>query len=129
MSGSYLLDTNIIIALFNKEASIVSRVNQAREIYLPAIVIGELYYGSYNSKRKEENIKRIDYLRTEVSILHCDDATAKIYGRVKTDLKKKGKPVPENDLWIAAIAMQYDLTLAARDRHFEHINGLNLEKW
>jgi tRNA(fMet)-specific endonuclease VapC len=129
MNGRYLLDTNIVIALFDEDEKVINRVNQAREVYLPAIVIGELYYGAYYSKREEENVRKIDNLRTEVSILHCDDSTAKIYGQVKTQLRKKGKPIPENDLWIAAIALQYDLTLAARDSHFDNIDGLKLEKW
>jgi tRNA(fMet)-specific endonuclease VapC len=129
MNGRYLLDTNIIIALFDEDKKVINRVNQAREVYLPAIVIGELYYGAYYSKREEENVRKIDNLRTEVSILHCDDSTATIYGQVKTPPRKKGKPIPENDLWIAATALQYDLTLAARDSHFDNMDGLKLEKW
>jgi tRNA(fMet)-specific endonuclease VapC len=129
MNGSYLLDTNMVIALFAEDKGVINRVNQARQIFLPAMVIGELYYGAYNSKKEGENVKKIDNLRTEVSILHCDDSAAKIYGQIKTQLRKKGKPIPENDLWIAAIALQYDLTLAARDSHFDNIDGLKLEKW
>ena len=129
MNGRYLLDTNIVIALFAEEKKVIERVNQASEVYLPSIVIGELYYGAYNSKRKEENINKIDNLRVEVSILNCDDFTAKFYGEVKTQLRRKGTPIPENDLWIAATALQYDLTLVARDSHFDNIDGLKLEKW
>ena len=129
MNGRYLLDTSIIIALFDEDEKVISQVNQAQEVYLPAIVIGELYYGAYYSKREEENVRKIDNLRTEVSILDCDDSTAKIYGQVKTQLRRKGRPIPENDLWIAATALQYDLTLVARDGHFENIDGLELEKW
>ena len=129
MNGRYLLDTNIVIALFAEEKKVIEKVNRASEVYLPSIVIGELYYGAYNSKRKKENINKIDNLRVEVSILNCDDFTAKFYGEVKTQLRKKGTPIPENDLWIAATALQYDLTLAARDSHFDNIDGLKLEKW
>ena len=129
MNGRYLLDTNIIIALFDEDEKVISQVNQAQEVYLPVIVIGELYYGAYYSKREEENVRKIDNLRTEVSILDCDDSTAKIYGQVKTQLRRRGRPIPENDLWIAATALQYDLTLAARDSHFENIDGLELENW
>jgi len=74
MNGRYLLDTNIVITLFDEDRKVINRVNQAREVYLPAIVIGELYYGAYYSKREEENVRKIDNLRTEVSILHCDDS-------------------------------------------------------
>ena len=53
--------------------------------------------------------------------------TASLYGTIKANLRKKGKPIPENDIWIAAIAMQHDLTLLTRDRHFEAVDGLRLK--
>lgn len=129
MNGKYLLDSNIIIAIFNGDQSVIDRVKMASEIYVPSIVVGELYYGAFNSSRKEANIDRIDYLRDEVIILNCDDYTAKFYGQIKKGLKDKGTPIPENDIWIAAIAVQHALTVATRDIHFRHAPGLTIEKW
>ncbi len=129
MSGNYLLDSNIIIALFDGEKSIINSIKNADEIFLPSIVIGELYYGAYNSGRVDKNIERIDQLRTNTPVLDCDDFTAKFYGQIKKNLKDKGQPIPENDIWIAAIAFQYGLTLVSRDQHFKKIDNLALEEW
>ena len=129
MNGKYLLDTNIVIALFGEDEHVLKMIQKAKEVYHSAVVIGELYYGAFNSTRKTENLRKIDDYKDEVAILSSDDQTAKLYGKVKAQLKKKGMPIPENDLWIAAIAIQYDLTLVTRDKHFENISGLRVEKW
>lgn len=129
MNGRYLLDTNIVIALFGEDDQVLKKVQEAQEIYHPAIVIGELYYGAFNSTRKAENLRKVDEYRNEAAILNSDDHTARLYGEVKVALKKKGTPIPENDIWISAIALQYDLTLVTRDKHFGNIDGLSVEKW
>ena len=129
MVGRYLLDTNIVIALFNGDSQVVVQIDQAEEVFLPATVLGELYYGAINSQRKKENLRRIDAFKPEVSILITDDQTALIYGEIKKALKDKGRPIPENDIWISATAMRYELTLVSRDAHFQEIKGLSLEKW
>lgn len=92
-------------------------------------MIGELYYGAFNSTRKTENLRKVDGYRDEVAVLNSDDQTARFYGEVKAELKKKGTSIPENDIWISAIAIQYDLTLVTRDKHFGNIDGLKVEKW
>lgn len=129
MNGRYLLDTNIIIALFKEDKQVLKKVQEAQEIYHPAVVIGELYYGAFNSTRKVENLGKVDEYRNDVAILNSDEHTARFYGEVKAALKKRGTPIPENDIWISAIAIQYDLTLVTRDKHFGNIDGLNVEKW
>ena len=129
MSGRYLLDTNIVIALFSEDKKVIEKVNKAEEIYIPAIVLGELFYGAYNSTRQSKNIERLDKIRKQIGIIECGDETAKEYGKVKYELKKKGKPIPENDVWIGAIARQYKLTLVTRDQHFQNIDNLEIERW
>jgi tRNA(fMet)-specific endonuclease VapC len=129
MNGRYLLDTNIIIALFAGDQTVVDQINRASEIFVPSIVIGELYYGAFNSGKKQTNIDRIDQLCTQVTVLNCDDFTARLYGQIKKVLKDKGTPIPENDIWIAAIAIQYNLIVFTRDSHFRNVDGLNLDKW
>ena len=129
MNGKYVLDTNIVIALYADDSSVMEGINNAIEIYLPSIVIGELYYGAFNSGKKEENIQKIDQLIKESLILACDDTTAKHYGKIKSQLKVKGTPIPENDIWIAALAFQYSLTLISRDTHFSFIDGLKTQRW
>lgn len=130
MNGSrFLLDTNIIIALFGEDYNIHERMANAFEVFIPFIAIGELYFGAYKSQKIEENITRIDEFVLNNTVLACNAATAKLYGDIKKRLKGKGQPLPENDIWIAAIAQQYDLTLLTRDTHFRVIENLKIESW
>ena len=129
MSGRYLLDTNIVVALFADEAVVKDRLGEAEEVFVPSIVLGELYYGAGNSRRIEENVARIEAFAARSLVLVCDTATARRYGEVKNGLRQKGRPTPENDIWIAAMAMQYDLTLVARDAHFREVDSLKIEVW
>lgn len=129
MNGRYLLDTNIVIALFADEPSVRKRLGRANEVFVPGIVLGELYYGAMKSTRMADNVARIEQFAVQMTILVCDADTARAYGSAKSLLREKGRPIPENDLWIAAVALQHDLTLVARDAHFAHVDGLRLEEW
>lgn len=129
MAGRFLLDTNIIIAHFAKEANVEQSLAVAPEVFLPSVALGELYYGACKSARVTINTRRIDEFAAKNTVLTCDTETAREYGRIKNDLRVKGKPIPENDIWIAAIAIQYDLTLVTRDGHFNEIEGLATETW
>jgi tRNA(fMet)-specific endonuclease VapC len=111
VSGSYLLDTNIVIALFAAEQAVLDHLKVAGEVYIPSIVIGELAYGAYKSTRVTENLPRIEDFVASNVILTCDAVTAFHYGIIKDQLRQSGKPIPENDIWIAAAAIQYDSTV------------------
>ncbi|SRR5260221_10212535 len=123
-SENYLLDANIVIALFAKEKPVLEKIKSQApgSISVPSIVIGELFYGAEQSTKKEENKKKIESFANESAIIDCDIITARFYGKIESQLKVKGTPIPENDIWIAAIAQQHDLTLATRDGHFELLN-------
>jgi len=129
MSGRYLLDTNIVIALFADESAVKDRLEEAEEVFVSSIVLGELYYGACKSRRVAENMARIDDFAARNVVLGCDMETARRYGEVKDGLRQKGRPVPENDIWIAAMALRNDLTLVARDVHFREVEGLRVEAW
>lgn len=129
MNGRFLLDTNIVIALFARESSVQARLTNASEIFVPAIVLGELYYGAYKSARVTLNIARINEFAARSSILLCDGVTAQKYGQIKNSLQLKGRPIPENDIWIAAIALQYNFILVTRDQHFFAVEELLIEEW
>jgi len=129
MSGRYLLDTNIVIALFADELAVKDRLGEAEEVFVSSIVLGELYYGARRSTRVAENTARIDDFAARNVVLGCDTETARRYGEVKERLRQKGRPVPENDVWIAAMALRNDLTLVARDAHFREVEGLRVEAW
>jgi tRNA(fMet)-specific endonuclease VapC len=129
VNGRFLLDTNIIIALFAKDPQIHERIPNAVEVFVPCIAIGELYFGAYKSVKVQENIIRIDEFALNNAVLSCNTKTAKRYGDIKSHLKDKGQPTPENDIWIAAIAQQYDLTLVTKDPHFNAIENLKIKAW
>jgi tRNA(fMet)-specific endonuclease VapC len=129
MSGSFLLDTSVIIAFFSGEPPVVDRFSAADEILLSSIVVGELCFGAQKSARAEANLARINNLIDRIVVLECNAETAKLYGRIKNALRIKGHPIPENDIWISASALQYDLTLATRDGHFAEVDNLKRETW
>jgi len=129
MSGRYLLDTNIIIALFANEAEVKHSFEQADAVFIPSITVGELCYGARKSVRTIQNLERIEALLLESSVLVCGEETAHHYGEIKNKLRIIGRPLPENDIWIAAIAIQYNLTLVTRDAHFQEIENLQTVVW
>ncbi len=129
MNGKYLLDTNIVIAIFAGDRAVLDPLGQSNDIFLPTIVLGELYYGARKSTHIDANISRIDELAASSALLGCDIDTSRHYGAIKNDLRAKGRPIPENDIWIAAVAQQHGLTLVSRDKHFNEVDGLSLQVW
>jgi tRNA(fMet)-specific endonuclease VapC len=92
-------------------------------------VLGELFYGASKSTNVKDNIERIKNFADYTSILSCDSETAMFYGIIKNQLKLIGKPIPENDIWIASIAKQHKLTLITRDDHFKFVEEISTEMW
>ena len=129
MNGKYILDTNIIIGLFANDPIIIKNAEHANQLYTTSIVIGELFYGAYNSKHKKANIQKIQELCSNIEVLLCDVNTSKIYGEIKYQIKIKGKPILENDIWIAALSIQHKIPLISKDNHFRQIDGLTLQDW
>ncbi|HKP53247.1 MAG TPA: type II toxin-antitoxin system VapC family toxin [Chloroflexia bacterium] len=129
MNGSYLLNTNIVVAFFRLQASIQNRLAQASLVYVSSIVLGELYFGAYKSNLQQRNMAQIDTFVTNSNVLYCDIDTARQYGLIKQQLQDKDRPIPDNDIWIAAVALQHDLTLATRDAHFRAVDNLIYEIW
>src|SRR5262245_47407207 len=124
MSGRYLLDTSIVIALFANDNAVVEQIEDAEEVFIPTIVIGELYYGARKSGRVRENIVRVDLFAEANVILTCDTETCRWYGVVKDLLHQKGSTIPENDVWIAALALRHGLILVTRDSNFAEVTNL-----
>lgn len=129
MNGKYLLDTSIIVELFANDRAVHKCLEKAESVFIPSIAVGELYYGAIKSARMQENMEQVKRLVSISIILNCDTDTGYWYGTVKNQLRQDGKPAPENDIWIAALALQHDLTLATRDKHFEAVEGLKVEMW
>ena len=130
MTGNnYLLDTNIVSAWLEDESTVADKMDSAVNISIPVIVIGEMYYGAQYSARVEHNIRNISKAVSHYLLLTIDEDTCKQYGLIKASLRRKGKPIPENDIWIAAIAVQHNLVLTTRDKHFAEVDGLQIEEW
>jgi predicted nucleic acid-binding protein len=123
-----LVDTNFYVAFKRKQPSAVDLLRQVEFIGMSTVVLGELLAGFRCGSRETENRRELDQFlessRTE--ILDIDEATADFYAEVFRALKAKGRPIPTNDLWIAASTLRHGLALATLDEHFRHIDGLLL---
>jgi tRNA(fMet)-specific endonuclease VapC len=130
MTGNnVLLDTNIVSAWLKGETAIADKIDASGQVFIPIIVVGELHYGAQYSSNVQKNTSNINKVVARYDVLTLDEETAALYGIIKAELRKKGKPIPENDIWIAAIAMQYELLLITRDNHFTEVEGITLKTW
>ncbi len=111
------------------DEAVLSYLDRAPEVFVPAIVLGELFFGAAKSGRPGENAAKLEQFAAGRFILPCDLRVAREYGRLKQDLRTKGKPIPENDIWIAATAISHELVLATRNRHFRDLDGLVIANW
>ena len=96
---------------------------------MPVIVIGEFRYGISASRYRSRYEKWLEDHLQEFEILTVTESTALMYARVRVSLKKLGRPIPANDAWIAALALQHRLPVLSRDEHFDSVPGLRRETW
>jgi tRNA(fMet)-specific endonuclease VapC len=128
MNGKrYLLDTNIIVDYLRNNKFATDFIDNNLNCFVSAIVCGELLYGAAYSTNPNKHLKQFNEFIKNISVLTVDQETAKYYGEIKSNLRKSGTPIPENDIWIAAIAIQHGFTLATNDKHFKNINSLNIK--
>ena len=122
------LDTNAYRALDDGNNKLSKYVKSATKLGLPIIVLGELYYGVFLGNKQEDNLVNLNRFITlpRLDILHVTEDTARIFGEIATELRQKGKPVQQDDMWIAALCKQYGYALAAADKGFAEITGLEL---
>ena len=126
MNGNKVaLDTNQAIAILNNAID-PEKIRPYDEIYLPVPVVGELRFGALSSQRQSENLERIDKLVHRCSVLVIDEQTTPVYASIRRDLKQKGRPIPGNDVWIAALCVHHSLPLATDDSHFLEISDLQM---
>jgi tRNA(fMet)-specific endonuclease VapC len=113
-----------LIALLEGDQGAVSKIEPAAEVFVPVVAVGELLFGAAKSGCAAENAAKVERFAAGRSILPRDLNVARVYGRVKQRLREKGRPIPENDLWIAATAVSHELVLVTRDQHFSGVDGL-----
>jgi tRNA(fMet)-specific endonuclease VapC len=127
MIGSKVLaDTNIFIDLMKGDTTIAQKLESFNKVYISPIVLSELYFGAYRSGNPAKHLAKISIAVQNSQVLAIDAVTAGIYVSIKMALFAKGNPIPENDIWIAASALQHNLLLYANDNHFKEIEGVQL---
>lgn len=128
MNGRFNLDTNIVIRLFKNDPIITKTLVTVSTFCLPIPVIAELLFTARNSSRQKENLKVYNEFIDVCNVLNITRETANHYSVIRLELKQKGRPIPENDLWIASICIEQNLPLITGDAHFDNINDLKVIK-
>ncbi len=118
-----VLDTNFYCLCDTGNQDAVTALSNASSILIPAVVFGELYYGfKYGTRFYDNNIRLKKFMiEFEVAIIHVDEDVATHFGDIYANLRRRGKPIPTNDIWIAASAMNVGGSLLTLDRHFRYI--------
>ena len=129
MSGEVALDTSVAIRFLNGDTAIVSRVLELPNVILPTVVVGELLFGAENSTRPLKNLPRYLEFVEACTVMPLGRAVAAVYAQTRFALKRKGRPIPINDVWIAAQCLEQDWILVTDDTDFNWVDGLRLEKW
>ena len=124
-----ILDTNAVSALLAGDSSIVEILASDERHQLPVIVIGEYRYGLARSRDRGRLGGLFDLLIQQSIVLSIDIETTVHYATIREDLRQKGRPIPENDLWIGALSMQYGLPVVSRDAHFDSLDGVERLSW
>jgi predicted nucleic acid-binding protein len=128
MTPKLALDTNAYRALGDGNAKLAEQVRATAQIGVPIIVLGELYYGIFLGGKQEENLSNLNRFLASprVDVLQIDELTAKFFGEIATELRRAGRPIQQDDMWIAALCKQHGYALATADKDFEAITGLEL---
>jgi len=124
-----ILDTNALSAFADGEPGVLGEIGKAQRVAVPCIVLGEFLFGIAQSRRRNEYELWIYQTLGAAQFLDLTSDTAAKYAEVRLELKLAGRPIPSNDMWIAALCRQHTLPLLSRDRHFESVQGLRRVGW
>ena len=119
------IDTNVAIAVLNGDKKLLNSLKKFESIFLH-VVCGELLFGAYNSLHSKSNLAVFKKFIHDCLILDSSFPVTENYARIRKSLKDKGKPIPENDIWIAATCMFHEVPLVTYDKHFHFVSGLKL---
>jgi tRNA(fMet)-specific endonuclease VapC len=121
-----IIDTNFYVAFKKRDEAAIVALKKAEYIAVNTVILGELLAGFRCGSRELQNREELDLFfdSPRVDLLSIDDGTAEFYAQIFAELKEKGRPIPTNDLWLAASALQHGLALATYDDHFKYISGL-----
>ena len=124
-----ILDTNGLSAVADGDTTLEPILREAPEIAVPVIVLGEFRYGIRQSRGRARYERWLAESISSYRVLPVDQPTAERYAEIRDELKRKGRPIPANDLWIAALARLHDLPVLSRDQHFDSVPGLKRIGW
>jgi predicted nucleic acid-binding protein len=124
-----ILDTNALSAAADNDPGMLLVLSRADEVALPVIVLGEYRFGISQSRKQAGYESWLRGLMADCSVLGIDEETTHWYAQINLELRRIGKPIPTNDLWIAALCQQHSLPIVSRDRHFDHVPGTRRIEW
>lgn len=124
-----ILDTNAFSAFADGDAGLLRAIGGQTNLALPAVVLGEYQFGVRQSRQRARYERWVNAALPLFDLLPVGEDTARHYAEVRAELKAAGRPIPSNDLWIAALARQHRMPVLSRDRHFEAVAGLRLASW
>jgi tRNA(fMet)-specific endonuclease VapC len=124
-----IVDTNALSAFADGSALAIAMLESAIEVSVPVIVLGEFRYGIRHSRRHREYEAWLEQYLPAFHVLAVTAETATEYAQLRSELRQLGKPIPSNDVWIAALCRQHDLPLLSRDAHFDQVRRLRRQTW
>ncbi len=125
-----ILDTNAVSALLTGRNESLQRIlDVADQHHLPLPVIAEYQYGLLRLPRPQRLQSLFHRLEADSTILFPDRSTADLYALIRQELRTKGQPIPENDIWIASLARQFDLDVVSQDSHFDQVANIRRIGW
>jgi len=124
-----ILDTNALSAAADDDPAVVAILTRADQIAIPVIVLGEYRHGITQSRHRSTYDSWLAGLLNDCLVLDIQEPTTHYYAEITIELKRKGKPIPTNDIWIAALCRQHSIPLLSRDRHFDLVPGTKRIGW
>ncbi len=124
-----IIDTNALSALAVGDPDVVRLIRTSGRHQLPVIVLGEYRFGLLRSRDRLKIEAWLAELEGECDVLDLTRSTANCYAEIREELRALGRPLPENDIWIAALAREHQLAILSRDKRFDHIPGLTRFGW
>ena len=124
-----ILDTNALSAFVDGDTGVGRVLRQQARAAIPVVVLGEFRYGIGQSRHRITYDAWLDSNLASFDVLAITEETAVAYAELRAILKQSGRPIPANDAWIAALALQHDLPILSRDRHFDAVPGVDRVKW
>ena len=124
-----ILDINALSAAADREPAALELVSRAERVVVPVIVLGEYRLGIVQSRHYTSYKNWLRDWITAVTVLDIEEETTQHYAAIGLELKKKGRPIPANDLWIAALCRQHSLPVVSRDRYFDLVAGIQRIDW